>query len=74
MDVVHCIIDCQPRGDGPTGGVDIEVYGLLWVLSFEEEELGNDDSGEAIVDRAIEADDTFLLVGQSAGRSSQWSG
>lgn len=61
MDVVHRIIDCQTCGDRPAGRVDIEVYRLLWVLSFEEEELGNDDGGEAIVDGAIEADDTFLL-------------
>ena len=73
MDVVHCIIDCQARGDGPTRGVDIEVYGLLWVLGFEEKELGNDDGGEAIVDGAVEAYDTFLLTAQSAGCSGQLS-
>ena len=63
-DILHCIVYSQPCGDATAGTVDIEVYRFRRVLSFEEEELGNDGGRRAFIDFAIEGDDAFL---QQAG-------
>lgn len=39
--------------DGAAGGVNIEVYGLLGAIGFEEEELCDDRRGHSLVDLAI---------------------
>ena len=45
MDVVHCVVDCEPGGDAAAGRVYVEVDGLFGIVGFEEEELGDDDGG-----------------------------
>lgn len=38
--------------------------GFLGVIGFEKEELGDYRCGHGLVDFAIEADNSFLVVGQ----------
>lgn len=45
-----------------TGGVDVKAYGLLRVVGFEEEELGNDGGGNCFVHLAIQAYNAFLRI------------
>lgn len=52
-DVSHCVVDGEAGGHGASGGVDVEVDGLLRVVGFEEEELGDDAGGHGLVDFAV---------------------
>lgn len=52
-DVGHCVVDGETGGYGPSGGVDVEVDGLLGVVGFKEEELGHDAGGHGFVDFAV---------------------
>jgi ribosomal protein L15 len=45
---------------GAAGGVDVEVDWFLWVIGFEEKELGDYGGGHGFFNFTIEADDSFL--------------
>lgn len=60
LDQLHRIVDGEARGHGATGGVDVEFDVFLLVLAFQEEELGDDDVGDVIVDFRAKHDDTVL--------------
>ena len=71
----HGVVDGEAGGDGTTWGVDVQIYGFLWSVGFEEEELGHNGGRDAFVDGAVEADNT-LLSGLSAfeGRITRQAG
>lgn len=60
MDVLDGVVDGEAGCDAATGTVDVEVYVLLRVLGFEEEELGDYAGGECFFDLTVEADDAFF--------------
>lgn len=62
-DVGHGVVDCEARGDGAAGGVDVEGYRFGGGVGFEEEELGDDGGGHDFVYGAVEADNAFLGMG-----------
>ena len=41
-DVGHCIVDGKPSRYRAAWGIDVEIYGLIWSVGFEEEKLSND--------------------------------
>lgn len=59
-DVGHCVVDGETGGDAAAGRVDVEGDGLFGGVGFEEEELGYYARRDGFVDRAVEADDSFL--------------
>lgn len=59
-DISHCVVDGKPGGDGATGGVDVEIDGLLWSVGFEEEQLGHNGCRNTFIDGTVQADDAFL--------------
>ena len=63
-DVLHRIVNGKSGGDGAAGGVDVEVYWGGGLVAFEEEELGDDGGGDAVVYGAIETD---YALGEEAG-------
>ena len=57
---MHRVVDCETGCDGAAWAVDVEVYWLLPVVCFEEEELGDYAGGGRFSDFAVEADDAFF--------------
>lgn len=47
---------------GASGRIDVEMDGFLWVIGFEEEELGHDGCGHGFVDFAVETYYSFLVA------------
>src|SRR5688572_25153794 len=74
LDVLHRVVDGQTGSNGATGRVDVDGDVFFGVLRFEEEELGDDQVGNVIVDRLAEEDDVVLqearvnVVGSLAAR------
>lgn len=60
VDVGHRVVDGEAGGHGAAGCIDVEGDGPVRRVGFEEEELGDDGSGEGFVDGAVEADDALL--------------
>jgi len=59
-DVLHGVVDGEPRGDDAPGAVDVEVDGLERVLGLEEEQLRDDERGRVVGDGPVDADDALL--------------
>jgi len=57
---LHGVVDGETGRHAAARRVDVEVYGLLRVLRFEEQELRYDAGGGRLFDFAIEADDAFF--------------
>jgi hypothetical protein len=68
---LHCVVDCEAGGYGPSRGVDVEGDGFGGVFGFEKEELGDDGGGDDFFDFAVEADDAFF---EEAGEDVRWEG
>ena len=60
LDVLHGVVDGQAVGDRATGRVDVEGDVLVGVLGLEEDQLGADQVGRHLVDRAADEDDALL--------------
>ena len=48
--------------------VDIEMDRFLWIVGFQEEELGDYGGGDGFIDFAIQADDPFLSIVSMTGK------
>lgn len=59
-DVVHGVVDGEAGAHAAAGRVDVQRDGLLRVVGFEEEQLGDDHGGHGFFDFAVEADDALL--------------
>ena len=59
-DVVHCIVNGEAGAHAAARRVDVERDGLLRVVGFEEQQLGDDHGGHGLLDLAVQADDAFL--------------
>ncbi|KAB8532583.1 hypothetical protein FH972_025528 [Carpinus fangiana] len=59
-DVGHGVVDGEAGGDAAAGRVDVQRDGLVGGVGLEEEQLGDDAGGEAVVDGAGEGDDAFF--------------
>ena len=59
-DVLHCVIDGQTGGYAATWGINVERDGLVWVVGFEKEELGDYAGAVVFFDLAVQADDAFF--------------
>jgi hypothetical protein len=57
---LYRVVDGEAGRDTAARRVDVEVYVLLGILGFEEEELGDDAGGGGFFDFAVEADDAFF--------------
>ena len=56
-DVLHGVVDRQPRRHHPAGGVDVQVDVLFRVVGVQEQELGDDDVGHRVVHGAAQEHD-----------------
>jgi hypothetical protein len=57
--VLHRVVDRETRRHDATRRVDVEADVLLRVLGIEEQELGDDEVRDVILDRVAEEDDPF---------------
>jgi hypothetical protein len=57
---VHRVEDRQAAGDHTARRVDVQHHLLVRILALEEEELGDDDVGDVVVDLGAEEDDAVL--------------
>ena len=55
--VLHRVVDGEPGVDDAAGRVDVQADVLLRVLGLEEQELGDDEVGDVVLDRVAEEDD-----------------
>ncbi len=55
--VLHRVVDREAGVDDAAGRVDVQADVLLGVLGLEEQQLGDDEVGEVILDRVAEEDD-----------------
>src|SRR5262249_32097156 len=60
LDVLHRVVDRQPRRHRAARAVDVDVHVLVGVLGFQEEELGDDQVGHVVFDVARQEDDALL--------------
>ena len=58
-DVLHRVVDREAGGDHAARRVDVHEDVLLRVLGLEEEQLGGDQRGHMVLDRAGDEDDPF---------------
>ena len=49
--ILHGVVDAQSCRDASPGRIDVEIDILFRVLRFEEQQLGDDQVGEDVVDR-----------------------
>lgn len=70
LNVLHRVVDGETSRDAATGGVDVEVYGLLRVVGFEEEKLGDDGGRCCLFDFTVEADDA---LSEETGEDVVWN-
>ena len=63
-DILHRVVDRQPRRHQPAGRVDVHVDFLLGVFGLKKQQLGGDQAGAVILDRA--GDENHPLL-QEAG-------
>ena len=55
-DVLHRVVDREPRGDAAAGGVYVQGDGFGGVVGFEEEQLRYYGGGQDFFDFAVQAD------------------
>ena len=74
LDEAHRIVDRQAGGHAAAGAVEIHVDIFIGIFFFQEQELGDDQAREMVVDRAAHEDDAILeqarinVVGAFAAR------
>ena len=56
----HRIVDREARGHGAAGRVDINIDVLAGIFHVEEEDLGNDQVRDHIIDRRSDKNNTIL--------------
>jgi hypothetical protein len=56
-DILHRVVDREAGGDHSARRVDVHEDVLLRVLGLEEEQLGGDERGHMVLDRAGDEDD-----------------
>ena len=59
-DQLHGVVDRHARGGGAARAVDVDVDVLLGVLGLQEQELGDDQVRDHVVDRGADEDDVVL--------------
>ena len=59
-DELHRVVDRQARGDDAARRIDVNRDFFLRIVGLEEQELGDDEGGHAILDRAGDEDDPLL--------------
>ena len=64
MHVAHRVVDRESRGNRAARAVDVNADLLVRILAVEEEQLGDHQVGDVIVDLAAEKDDA---VAQQSG-------
>ena len=57
--VLHRVVDREARGHLAAGRVDVQADVLLRILGLEEQQLGDDQVGEVVLDRVAQEDDPF---------------
>src|SRR5664279_217239 len=57
---LHGIVDRQAGGDVAAGRVDVHQDVLVGILGFEEQQLGDHNVGELVVDRGAQEHDAVL--------------
>jgi hypothetical protein len=57
IEELHRVVDRHPRAHTAARGVDVDVDVALGIVRIEEQQLGNDDVGDIIVDRRAEEND-----------------
>ena len=76
MHVTHRVVDRQSRGNRAARAVDVNADLLVRILAVEEEQLGDHQVGDVIVDLAAEKDDAVAqqarvdVVGALAARGA----
>jgi hypothetical protein len=55
--VLHGVVDGHAGRDDAPRGVQVEIDVLVGIIGFEEEQLGDDDVGDIVVDRCAEEHD-----------------
>lgn len=66
-DVLHRVVDGQPRRDDPTRRVDVHVAGLVGVLGLEEEQLRGHQGGHGLRGLILRC----AVCGRSVGRGGE---
>ena len=54
---LHRVVDGEQRGHVAAGAVDVEVDRPVRILALEEQQLGHDEVGHAVVERGAEEHD-----------------
>ncbi|MNN31758.1 hypothetical protein D3C81_1454570 [compost metagenome] len=57
LDVLHGVVDRERRGHLTAGAVDVHADFLLRVFRFQEQQLGADQRGHAVLERTGQEDD-----------------
>ena len=60
LDEVHRVEDGQAGAHGAAGAVDVERNVLVGVFAFKEQQLGHDEVGRLVIDRAHQEDHPVL--------------
>ena len=60
LDVLHRVVDREPRVHRPAGRVDVHRDVLVGVLGLEVDQLGDDEVGDVLGDRGAEEDDPLV--------------
>ncbi|MPN04432.1 hypothetical protein SDC9_151670 [bioreactor metagenome] len=60
LDILHRIVDGEPRAYGTAGRVDVEVDILIGVVALQKEHLRNDAVGDVVVNRPADEDDAIF--------------
>jgi hypothetical protein len=58
--VLDRVVDREPGRDDPARRVDVELDVLLRVLGLEEQQLGDDQVRDVVLDRVAQEDDAVL--------------
>ena len=58
--ILDRVVDGEARRHDPARRVDVELDVLLRVLGLEEEQLGDDQVGDVVLDRVAQEDDAVL--------------
>jgi hypothetical protein len=59
-DELHRVVDRKARGDDAARRIDVNGDFFLRIVRLEEQELGNNEGGHAILDRAGNEDNPLL--------------
>ena len=57
MDIAHRVVDRQSGRERAAGAVDVDADLLVRVLAVEEEQLGDDEIGDIVIDLGTDEDD-----------------